>query len=167
MSIELECPKCGHIGNDYTLVDSGPHNAAKCAKCSSHIKNLSQPNKYYSIEKKQVAFEKTNGFCAYCGINPSPFKKQEHTIDHLISQNDEGGHEIENLYISCKSCNSQKGKKTVEDYREYLERKYNLQNHKFWFELIDVKVTQPKHIADILKEFLKTNISQKLNNDKL
>lgn len=161
MSIILECKRCGHEGDDYILEEQAVHLKASCAVCGSYIKFLSKEDKYRTPEKMAEAWRKTNGFCAFCGINPNPHVKNEYTIDHMIAQNIGGDHEPENLYISCQHCNKQKNVKTVDEYRAYLERTLNIEGHKFWFEMIDAEITQPKHIADILKDLFKKNIDTK------
>lgn len=57
--------------------------------------------------------------CWYCGkdIGDKP------TIDHQHPRIQGGTDEPENLVLACKYCNSQKGGKTVEEYRAYLYRR--------------------------------------------
>jgi 5-methylcytosine-specific restriction endonuclease McrA len=65
-------------------------------------------------------WNKSNGHCWYCG------KKLDNgifTIDHVIPKNKNGGNEIDNLVPCCQSCNSQKCKKSVEEFRLHIINK--------------------------------------------
>ena len=71
--------------------------------------------------------------CWYCGrllvdFVPGDYVKLRmiRSKDHLIPQSRGGSDEPDNLVWACKSCNSQKATKTVEEYRAYLRRKNSL-----------------------------------------
>ena len=59
-------------------------------------------------------------------------------IDHVTAQVNGGGHEVENLFAVCKSCNSRKGKKTLEQYRDYLRSKTGQRIVFFFEEVSDI-----------------------------
>lgn len=68
--------------------------------------------------------QKTNGRCFYCNSNEAS------DVDHFISQHtwrvswgleDSGSffgnlHDLENLFLACKSCNSKKGTKSPDSF---------------------------------------------------
>lgn len=54
--------------------------------------------------------------CFYCG------DIQKLQIDHIIPRCEGGKDEIANLVYSCLKCNARKGSKSLQSYREYLER---------------------------------------------
>ncbi len=60
--------------------------------------------------------------CAYCGIDLGPGRRE---VDHKVplSHKEGPGHVLENLVITCRRCNRDKGDNTVE---EYMMRKYLL-----------------------------------------
>lgn len=72
---------------------------------------------------------KSRDNCAYCGRmflmrnddfihnRPSSF-----TIDHLTPKSKGGTNHPDNLVPCCKSCNSKKQSKTLEEYRHYFLR---------------------------------------------
>ncbi len=74
---------------------------------------------------RQNIYNKTNGFCAYCGCDISFNNFQ---IDHLIPKRRykiiesstlvRGTDELENLYPSCGSCNASKSDLSVNDFRQ-------------------------------------------------
>jgi 5-methylcytosine-specific restriction endonuclease McrA len=55
--------------------------------------------------------------CYYCGCEI----KGKKTIDHKIPVIKGGTNDNENLVLSCVHCNTQKGSKTEEEYREWLK----------------------------------------------
>lgn len=58
-------------------------------------------------------FKKLNNqLCFYCGSN------QNLTIDHIIPVARGGRHSIGNILVACKTCNSQKGSKTIQEWRK-------------------------------------------------
>lgn len=69
--------------------------------------------------KRQKIFEKTDYHCYYCGTE---LKDGNATIDHVKPMDAGGGNGYTNLVPSCKSCNSKKGTKTIDDFRFYFSR---------------------------------------------
>ena len=132
----LRCHYCGHTGADYTIKEVGPHTAAHCADCGIHIKFLSKQDKYGTKEQQAEIWRKTGGACAYCGDMLNPFEKNGFSYDHIAPQSSGGGHETENLHLACKSCNSQKGPKTLAQYRQYLASKNGKPTWIFYFEVL-------------------------------
>ena len=88
--------------------------------------------KFNSQETRQRLAERDGGFyCHYCGCKliednslakkikkigkmtitsfEFPPEKKEITVDHAIPRYQGGTHDIDNLVLSCKSCNSSKG----------------------------------------------------------
>jgi len=138
VSIDLNCPACkNHVGENYTTRENGQHTEARCGVCSTHIKFLSKEDKYGTKEQERQIWQKTRGRCVYCGDRLSPFDKRGYTYEHVEPQALGGGHEIDNLYPCCKSCNSSKGKKTLEEYRDYVKEKRGLPKHVFYFEVME------------------------------
>ncbi len=149
VSIDSNCMVCkNHVGENYTTRENGLHTEARCGVCNTHIKFLSKSDKYGTKEQEKQIWQKTRGRCLYCGDRLSPFDKRGYTYEHLEPQALGGGHETENLYPCCKSCNSQKGKKTLEDYREYMQAKNALPKHVFYFEVLEYS-TLGEHLKAI------------------
>jgi len=68
--------------------------------------------------KKAVkAYLKTNGRCYYCGTDDF----ETMSIDHMTPKAQGGTDDVDNLVMCCKSCNSRKRDKNIEQYRLYLE----------------------------------------------
>lgn len=53
-----------------------------------------------------------NQLCFYCGSS------NKLTMDHIIPVVRGGRHSVGNLLTACKSCNSQKGSKTIQEWRK-------------------------------------------------
>jgi len=78
--------------------------------------------------KKDKVFDKYDGHCAYCGtlLTTKKDKPGSYTTDHIIPQSmfkEKKGvgkfrDSLENLNPSCKTCNSEKGDLTLEEFRE-------------------------------------------------
>lgn len=135
MTDKLFCIKC-NIETDYTLTKNNMHLSAYCNICNSFIKNISHKEVYRSKENLAIAWDKTKGCCAYCGTLKNPYREPSYDIDHIISKKNLGSNDIENLFLSCHHCNTQKGSKTIEQYREYLKKKNGTDEYIFYFETI-------------------------------
>lgn len=68
--------------------------------------------------KRSLIWHKTCGLCWYCG---KALQIDTMCIEHRTPVSRGGSHEIHNLLPACRSCNSQKGNKTLEEYRAWLE----------------------------------------------
>lgn len=132
---ELTCPSCSYAGRDYKIEAEKQHQKCSCAKCGAYIKFLSKEDKYGTKEQQEAIWEKTMGRCCYCGKLLNPFAKNGYTYEHVLCQKLGGGHDSENLMPCCKSCNSQKGAKTLGDYRKYLAEKFGTPTHVFYYEV--------------------------------
>lgn len=80
-----------------------------------------------SAKKKAAVISKTDGRCAYCGIElyDDDMSALGMTIDHLTPKSRGGTDELANLVVCCRSCNSTKGVKTLDEFR-------------FWFTWMDI-----------------------------
>lgn len=114
----------------------------------------------YKKLRNQV-LEKTNGKCWYCGkkltikaIVSSPvYAKQDTTayfsIDHIDPQFRNGSDDLHNLVPSCRSCNSSKKYKTLEDYREWLQWKdigRFTESQIVWLQSHGIEIPEPSKI---------------------
>jgi 5-methylcytosine-specific restriction endonuclease McrA len=128
----LTCRACGHSGTNYSTAQRANNLSCWCGNCGTWIKHLSKTNKYRTVEKKEIVMRKTQGRCGYCGCGITP---NDATVDHITPQAKGGTHHPANLLAACKSCNSQKGKKTLEEYRGYILRTTG-RRAPFYFETI-------------------------------
>lgn len=78
-------------------------------------------SKEYSTRRLELVFNKTDGRCAYCGKVLS----DDATIDHIIPRSKGGGNNLDNLLPSCRSCNTSKGVKSLEEFRFWRTFKVN------------------------------------------
>jgi 5-methylcytosine-specific restriction endonuclease McrA len=91
------------------------------------------PNrKKISKKVRQYLYEHNDGHCVYCG---RPFGKNVwREIDHIIPVSRGGKNNIENLIVCCQNCNARKSTSTLDEFRERLNKKYNI-NVTFYFEV--------------------------------
>jgi 5-methylcytosine-specific restriction endonuclease McrA len=68
-----------------------------------------------SIRNKIV--RRDNSKCCYCN---KPVSKKNRSLDHITPQTRGGANKPSNLVLTCKSCNSQKGSKSLKEYTQYL-----------------------------------------------
>jgi len=79
---------------------------------------------------KIQVWAKTNGRCWYCGKQTTPQSaidcpgpmRDFFCVDHLISKDRGGGNDLANLVPCCRSCNSSKGTRGIEEFRELRNR---------------------------------------------
>lgn len=77
----------------------------------------SETRKVVNLSKKRKSvFDSCGWKCVYCG------SEYDLTIDHKVPRSRGGGNEIENLTCACRSCNSSKGAKTVEEFMAYISK---------------------------------------------
>lgn len=95
------------------------------------------------LETRAQVWGKTNGHCWYCGKIMNPW--DDFTVDHMDPRIQGGGNELLNLAPCCKTCNSRKGGKTVQEFRAYLQSKNKWQ---FWEEVSRVGMTEKSKEED-------------------
>lgn len=75
---------------------------------------------------RQQVWNLTGGLCFYCqrALLPDDIGDWRHplhmNVDHKIPRRRGGSDLIDNLAPCCRSCNSNKGPKTIDEYRVYL-----------------------------------------------
>ena len=74
-----------------------------------------QMGELFGFEVKEYLLQKWNRKCAYCGVENVPFE-----IEHILARSKGGSNRVNNLCLSCHSCNQAKGNKPVE---EFLKKK--------------------------------------------
>ena len=65
------------------------------------------------IDKKAYLLERENYCCIYCGIHASKAKMQ---IEHVIPKSKGGTDSLNNLVLSCETCNQAKGSQDVKSF---------------------------------------------------
>ena len=67
-------------------------------------------------KNRTIAFMKTDFRCSYCG---NKFKDDlwDACLDHIIPESRGGSNKHDNLVPACRSCNSSKSTKTLDEYR--------------------------------------------------
>ena len=85
----------------------------------SRLPPLTKPRilpKEQRVSKKKI-LAKTNGHCIYCGLKLDSLK--DYSIDHVIPRFNGGLNNIENLVPACRSCNSAKRTRDLDEFRFY------------------------------------------------
>ena len=89
-------------------------------------------------------YAKTNGKCAYCGVE---LKENEISIDHIQPKSKGGTNTEDNLFLCCKSCNSRKKNRTLKEFRFYSSLKS--------YEMPHFKYEQFLYLKNKIKDFEK------------
>lgn len=76
-------------------------------------KHGERPRNYHKALKKHLRRE-TGDRCGYCGVD---LDEGYSAIDHIDA---DGPDDLQNYLICCRSCNSSKGRVSVEEFRERL-----------------------------------------------
>ena len=74
------------------------------------------PRTYITGDHRDRVLDKTEGICAYCGIDLTfgdPRDLTAYVVDHILPVVRGGTEDIGNLMPSCRSCNAAKGAKTA------------------------------------------------------
>lgn len=82
----------------------------------------------FSLSKLSRILNTYGNNCWYCGIDLVTWtvkgrQPNSFTIDHLIPISRNGTNEISNLVPACSHCNTSKGSRTLEEYRQSLTDK--------------------------------------------
>jgi 5-methylcytosine-specific restriction endonuclease McrA len=81
---------------------------------------------------KYKVWAKTDGKCWYCGKSLKVLDeasktdadfKDEFCTDHVLASTRGGAGTLDNIVPCCRHCNSEKRTKTVEEYRDWLDRR--------------------------------------------
>lgn len=103
---------------------------------------------WLSDSKRNRVIDRTQGLCGYCAcvVNIKNF-----SIDHIVPKTKGGTNTEENLLLSCISCNSRKGTKTLSDFRLseqwrhiYLEIGLSIKQIQWVLSNTDLSERQPR-----------------------
>jgi 5-methylcytosine-specific restriction endonuclease McrA len=92
--------KVGWLRHDYKLILIG------FCDVSARRKSLGR--------KIRSSVLNANSICAICGTNEGL------VIDHIVPVSRGGGSELSNLQSLCRSCNAQKGTRTMNEFLDFL-----------------------------------------------
>lgn len=79
---------------------------------SPHFAWTNGPRRPLKKSIRMEIYERDNGICAYCDTNLPP---DGFSVDHIHPVALGGSDDLDNLTVACRSCNSAKGVKTLED----------------------------------------------------
>ena len=126
-------------------------------------------------ELRQKVFDKTNGFCAYCGRGLD--LKGEWAIDHIIAKSRGGKNKLSNYLPSCHACNIRKYNRTPDEFKEfikdqiiqkfdsyvsgYIELMYSFLDAEEYYKLVQLQIKYLDSIAsaNIVFEYEKLEIN--------
>lgn len=83
--------------------------------------NKVTPSQLYTVDERVQVWEDGARICHYCDkkLNKPGTKSGKSThFDHVIPESKGGSHDLSNLVVCCKRCNTEKGNK---DYITFLE----------------------------------------------
>lgn len=77
-----------------------------------------------------AVYHKTLGRCGYCGkgLTMDSGRPNTFTVDHVLAERKNGSSGFGNLLPACRSCNSRKGTRSIEQFRNTM-RALEMQRH--------------------------------------
>ena len=72
----------------------------------------------YQTELRSYLFKKYNGRCVYCGNKATE-------IEHVIPKSKGGTDSVHNLVIACRKCNELKGKLSLKEFGELMNKDFS------------------------------------------
>ena len=84
--------------------------------------------KGFSEKKRLEIYNKFDGRCAYCGYK---IRYDEMVVDHIIPIAKGGDSKIDNLFPSCRECNTCKFDLSLEEFREKIYDFYGVEDFKY------------------------------------
>ena len=91
-----------------------PKMSSRCHGFSRRARDYGVRTLAYSGWDLLRLYVKSRGYCIYCGTYINP-EAPELSFDHKLALVNGGENSVDNLVISCRSCNSSKGKKLLLD----------------------------------------------------
>ena len=82
---------------------------------------MRKARKRLTARQRLEIFEKTDGRCAYCGMELTLDNMQ---VDHMVSLHNHGNDDMGNLVPSCRECNYYKGGCNPEGFRKKLKKAF-------------------------------------------
>lgn len=76
--------------------------------------------KVSSKAQREIAWIKTDGYCAYCGKKLNPFSR-EFVVEHMTPKSLGGTNDPANLTAACRYCNQRKKDRDVDKFRSYIK----------------------------------------------
>jgi 5-methylcytosine-specific restriction endonuclease McrA len=70
--------------------------------------------------KKRIKLLESNPHCYYCDCEVT---LESSTVDHIIPRSKKGGNSMDNLVLSCYTCNHRKGTKTAAEFLTIMKPK--------------------------------------------
>ncbi|MBD2611191.1 MAG: HNH endonuclease [Nostoc sp. ZfuVER08] len=121
----------------------------------------------YSISKelRQLVVKKASGRCEYCLIHQD-FSIYTHEVDHIIALKHGGETIIENLALSCLSCNRHKGSDfaTIDWITQEIVPLFN-HRRQVWdehFYLEGARIEGKTHIGEGTARLLQFNVANRV-----
>ena len=71
--------------------------------------------------KDRFVWDRTNGYCGYCGVPLNPFENWH--VDHIVPLSQNGEDTLGNKVAACAPCNRRKHAFDVEQFRDNIRSK--------------------------------------------
>lgn len=91
------------------------------SKNATHRTMRSMAGEYKSTQQK--VWNKTQGFCAYCGVKllpPSAGTREDFRVDRIVPRSSGGNTTLANLAPCCQGCNCLKRSRSLESFRDVM-----------------------------------------------
>lgn len=89
--------------------------------------------------------------CFYCGKGLVPASRKhplnEYTMDHILPISRGGEHVAENIVAACRQCNTHKGNRTLDEFRDLVYRQNFPQFYRLSIALRLAAKMHPSHLS--------------------
>jgi len=112
-----------NVDSWFSMVPEQGELVVRTSKTEIRVPEVIVLNANAPLKKRIMQFSRRNlmrrdkGVCQFCGIKPDP---SDTTVDHLVPRRKNGKSTWMNCVISCKSCNTRKADRTLQEAKMKL-----------------------------------------------
>ena len=119
---------------------------------ADEIGHFTEPPKRADLQRTRInkeklkpkLYEMQSGICRLCD---ELVEMRFMDIDHIVARSRGGGDSPENLQLLCRTCNTMKGDRTMEEARRKLLERWGEQKMQEWRDRVDARIRKAGEFA--------------------